>query len=237
MRETSMRKPETVLLAIGIAFLCIFLAFRIHSAIASREALHQFASERVLLSEGKGGSTFSEAQAVDSSQWSEKRIKAYKQSLAVPVDAPIAVLTIRKISLEVPVFDGTDELVLNRGVGRIIGTSKPGKGGNIGIAGHRDGFFRGLKDIQPGDRIELATLDSTIVYVVDSIKIVLPEDISVLESRERPSITLVTCYPFYFVGNAPKRYIVHASISEPDALSDRKPKSDLKITNKKEIKQ
>jgi sortase A len=87
--------------------------------------------------------------------------------------------------------------------------------GNVGIAGHRDGFFRGLKDLQLGDRLDLTTPHAALAFTVDEITIVEPRDVHVLEPRSRPSLTLVTCYPFYFVGNAPQRYIVHASIDEP----------------------
>ena len=121
-----------------------------------------------------------------------------------------------------PVFDGTDDLILNRGAGRISGTAKPGQPGNIGIAAHRDGFFRGLKDIRVGDRIELRTQGDASLYAVDDIEIVQPTDVTVLRNRPSPSLTLVTCYPFYFVGDAPQRYIVHASIVDSDKTAASK---------------
>jgi sortase A len=126
----------------------------------------------------------------------------------------LAVLRIPKLHLEVPVFDGTDDLTLNIGAGRIIGTARLGQIGNIGIAGHRDGFFRGLKDIGPGDTMELELPDRTEHYAVSTIEITDPDDVSVLRPTPNASLTLVTCYPFYFVGSAPQRYIVHASVSE-----------------------
>lgn len=147
---------------------------------------------------------------IDMSLWSEKRIRDYKASLREHVDLPLAVLRIPKIGLEVPVLEGTDDLTLNRGVGHIEGTSRPGEGGNSGIAGHRDGFFRGLKNIAVGDRFGLVTLASSESYEVDRITIVSPDDVSVLAESPVPSLTLVTCYPFYFVGDAPERYIVRA---------------------------
>ena len=104
-------------------------------------------------------------------------------------------------------------MALNRGVGRIKGTAQPGESGNFGIAGHRDGFFRGLKDIREADLIEVRTLDTTYVYTVDDLRVVEPDDVSVLRSREQPTLTLVTCYPFYFVGPAPHRFIVTASLT------------------------
>jgi len=128
---------------------------------------------------------------------------------------PLAVLRIPKLHLAVPVLDGTDALTLNHAVGRITGTAWPGEPGNIGIAGHRDSFFRGLKDVKVGDAIELEMAGKTDTYIVDQIQIVTPHAVNVLLPRSAPSVTLVTCYPFYFVGSAPRRFIVHASLTQP----------------------
>jgi sortase A len=148
------------------------------------------------------------------------------------MEAPLAVLSIPRIGVEVPVFDGTDELVLNRGAGRIAGTAKPGQPGNIGIAAHRDGFFRGLKDIRVGDRVALRAQSDEFLYTVDNIEIVEPTDVSVLRNRSSSSVTLVTCYPFYFVGDAPQRYIVHASIVDSDKATASGFNSAAKKTEK-----
>jgi sortase A len=126
----------------------------------------------------------------------------------------MAVLRIPKLNLEVPVLNGTDRFTLNRGVGRIPGTAFPGETGNIGIAGHRDGFFRGLKDIHMGDKIELLTAKGTDIYTVDRILITDPSDVSVLDSGTKPALTLVTCYPFHYIGPAPRRFIVEASLQQ-----------------------
>jgi sortase A len=128
------------------------------------------------------------------------------------VNGPIAVLRIPHIQLEVPVYDDTNDLILNRGVGRILGTAHVGEIGNLGIAGHRDGFFRGLKDLAPGDEIGLDRIGQSDAYVVEKIEIVNPDDVSVLAPTPTPTLTLVTCFPFYFVGSAPQRYIVTASL-------------------------
>ena len=117
-----------------------------------------------------------------------------------------------KIRLDVPVFDGTNDLTLNHAVGRIAGTARPGERGNIGIAGHRDGFFRGLKDIVLGDTSELKTSKGVDLYAVERVSIVSPTDVTALRPRSVPSLTLVTCYPFDFIGTAPKRYIVTTSL-------------------------
>jgi len=155
-----------------------------------------------------------DATSPDQSLWSPARVEHYQASLEVDPRLPEALLRIPQLDLVVPVLTGTDEVTLNRAVGRIPGTARIGKAGNLGIAGHRDGFFRGLKDIGEGARIELITLHDTRNYRISDIWIVDPDDISVLQPTDEPSITLVTCYPFYFVGHAPQRYIVRAVLTE-----------------------
>ena len=143
-----------------------------------------------------------------------------------------SLLTIPRVSLEVPVFEGTDDLTLNRGAGRIAGTAAIGDAGNIGIAAHRDGFFRALKDVREGDEVGLNSAQSNAVYVVDTIEIVAPGDVHVLEPRGHPSLTLVTCYPFYFVGDAPQRYIVHATLRRSALAGVTTSKSTPHTSNK-----
>lgn len=126
----------------------------------------------------------------------------------------VARLRIPRLNLEVPVLAGTDKVTLNRGVGWIAGTSFPGEAGNIGIAGHRDSFFRPLENVRVGDAIELLTEKGKDIYTVDGTRIVSPTEVSVLQPRKTNSITLVTCYPFHFVGPAPNRYIVEASLEQ-----------------------
>jgi sortase A len=202
---------ERFLLITGFALLLVSIAARVDGLVMSRIAVwsfeaHQSESPTADSANGKPDTS------LDFSLWSEKRVNAYKTALGMKLEAPLAVLAIPRIGVEVPVFDGTDELILNRGAGRISGTAKPGQPGNIGIAAHRDGFFRGLKDIRVGDRIELRAQSTEFLYKVDDIEIVQPTDVTVLRNRSSPSLTLVTCYPFYFVGDAPQRYIVHAAI-------------------------
>lgn len=149
--------------------------------------------------------------APDTSLWSPKRIADYNAALAAQdEDAPHAVLNIQHLNIRVPVYNGADDFNLNRGVARIIGTGRIGEVGNLGIAGHRDGFFRPLKDIELGDRMTVETYFGTEVYEVSSIEIVDPSELHVLAPTDTPTVTLVTCYPFYYVGNAPQRFIVKA---------------------------
>ena len=148
---------------------------------------------------------------VDQRLWDAARIKAYARTLARPAPPPLAVLRIPRLGLEVPVLEGTDEWTLDRGVGHIEGTAAPGHAGNVGIAGHRDGFFRVLKDIAEGDVLELALRGGVRRFRVAQLEIVRPDDVRVLEATPKGQVTLVTCYPFYFVGSAPQRFIVQAS--------------------------
>jgi sortase A len=167
---------------------------------------------------GHGGSAAANPPSTflptDFSLWSEKRIMAYGQSLATQLGSPLALLQIPKIHLDVPVFNGTDETILSRGVGRIIGTSRVGVEGNLGIAGHRDGFFRALKDVGVGDLVTLVTPAGQRVYEVKARLIVTPDNVDVLRNRGVPMLTLVTCYPFYFIGDAPQRYILQCSLKD-----------------------
>ena len=126
-------------------------------------------------------------------------------------EAPVAILRVPDLHLEVPVFATDSELHLNRGAGLIAGMGDPDKGGNVGIAGHRDGFFRALKDVKPGQLIEIETRARTHRYRVVSTEIVDPKDVHVLEDTLDPTVTIVTCYPFYFLGSAPQRFIVRGA--------------------------
>lgn len=150
------------------------------------------------------------APAPDPTLWSPQRIAAWQGTRDGPREAPLAVLRIPRIHLDVPVLEGTAARTLDRGAGHIEETAAPGSDGNVGIAGHRDGFFRGLKDVVEGDAIELDTLQGTQVYRIEHTWIVTPDEVSVLDPTPEPSLTLVTCHPFYYVGSAPERFIVRA---------------------------
>src|SRR5215831_12558682 len=217
------RRYERILLIpafAGVALIGLWFSARIYGVVASRGAIARFRAERASENRGTTAVSASESAAkVDFHLWSPQRISAYRVSLTTKKDAPIAVLRIPKIQLEVPVFDGTDDLTLDRGVGRVFGTAKIGQAGNLGIAGHRDGFFRGLQDVAQGDRIELILPEHNDRYTVEQTQIVLPDDISVLTQTANRTLTLITCYPFYFVGHAPKRYIVSAVLESSERAS------------------
>lgn len=223
----SLHRIERILLLLGLALGSIYVAARIHGALLSRAAISMMSPSHAESSVTGDQRQHLDVSPADFSLWSEKRIEGYKESLVAHVGPPLAILRVAKIHLEVPVLEGTDDLILNRGVGRIAGTARVGSSDNVGIAGHRDGFFRGLKDLAVGDTMDLVMPSRTEAYMVDSIQIVDPNDVSVLRPAKVPSLTLVTCYPFYFIGSAPQRYIVHASITDSDQPSD----NALKLLN------
>jgi sortase A len=247
MRQTvsvgsmNIRKGERIFLAIGLTLLAIWTGARFHGIMASRAAIQRFQAN-ASTAPGSGNSApawngFLPDSPVDFTLWNPKRVIAYNESLSTKTDLPLAILRIPKINLEVPVFNDTDDLTLNRGVGRILGTAQIGQLGNLGIAGHRDGFFRGLKDIGRDDIVELIRPGRTDHYGITQIQTVDPKDVSVLAPTPTPTLTLVTCFPFYYVGNAPQRYVVTAAYqisSRPDESESKNSISTGKKTNKKE---
>jgi sortase A len=167
----------------------------------------------VMLPDGPGAIAGDDSvadQVVDMSAWSTTRIAAYRNN-AMPDQKPQAVLKIPSIDLVVPVFEGTSDAILDHGAGRIAGTSHFGTAGNTGIAAHRDGFFRALRHVKVGAVLQVELPESTLTYRIVSTRVVDPSETSVLGPGDEPTITLVTCYPFYFVGSAPQRFIVRAT--------------------------
>ncbi|MEJ2384935.1 MAG: class D sortase [Xanthomonadales bacterium] len=211
-----------------MALLAVFFVIRGDEERARQEGIEAFeralqhasASERTVPARSAARTAREEAALPDTlpddfrlnqDQWNAARVSQYAASLEAGGEPPLGVLRIDKLNVAVPVYDGTGEETLHRGVGRVRGTARIDAVGNLGIAGHRDSFFRPLKDIQEGDRIELRTAAGTVTYSVSSITIVEPEDVSVLAPTPERTLTLVTCYPFYYVGHAPKRFIVTAT--------------------------
>ncbi len=138
-----------------------------------------------------------------------------------PLDpAVLGRLDIPRIGLHAVVREGTDRGTLRIAVGHIEGTARPGEPGNICLAGHRDSFFRGLASLKPGDRLRLTAPSGTFVYRVERRQVVGPEDVAVLGPTLSPTLTLVTCYPFSFIGPAPRRFVVTAAELAPPATSD-----------------
>ena len=229
IKKNGLKRLEQVFLILGVSLIALYFGVMAWAEVQRQSSIEAFTSEiktklsladnestnARLITDAVPASTVSDLGVTkipepDKSDWDDNRIVEYEASLKVDSSLPDAVLSISKIDLIVPVFDGTSDFNLNRGIGRIRGTSRIDANGNLGLAGHRDGFFRGLKDIVVGDTIALQTRQNLTEYQVSSIEIVNPEDVSVLAPTDHQSITLVTCYPFYFIGHAPQRYIVKA---------------------------
>jgi len=129
---------------------------------------------------------------------------------APPYGELVGRLEIPRLNISVITFEGTDAPVLKKGVGHLTGSALPGYGGNVVLAAHRDTYFRKLKDIREGDEITVTTPQRSARYIVDHTKIIDPTQSEVLNATASPTLTLITCYPFYFVGHAPKRFVVVA---------------------------
>jgi len=125
-------------------------------------------------------------------------------------DSVLGKIEIKKIGLNAMILEGTDNLALRRAVGHVRDTALPGQSGNVALAGHRDTFFRDLRRIEKKDEITLTTREGSFSYTVDYSEVVQPDDMEVLGPFSDAILTLVTCYPFAYVGPAPKRFVVRA---------------------------
>lgn len=234
-RQLGLRALEIACWATATVLLVLYLTGRAHGEAGRREAIAAFAqaseasASAATTGQPEAGPTTAEAIAYtpgmdsatdrvvdlppDQSDWSSARIRAYRASTAEGAMAealPLAVLRIPRLRLEVPVFGDVGERNLNRGAGWVEGTAAPGSDGNVAIAAHRDGYFRVLREAAVGDVLELESRSDRRSYRISELAIVEPTDVSSLDPTDLPSVTLVTCYPFQFVGHAPLRYIVRA---------------------------
>jgi sortase A len=128
---------------------------------------------------------------------------------------PLGRIAIPRIGVSSVILEGDDKDTLALSVGHVPGTALPGSDGNVALAAHRDTFFRGLEHIRAGDDIKLTSIGSDRADRVESTRVVAPADVYVLKETGLPTLTLVTCYPFHYVGPAPKRFIVQAQLIRP----------------------
>lgn len=204
-----MRSLEKLLWVVGVIFIGIFCTHLVASEAARSNDIDSF---KAALAQRANLQLPDDRDLSDpeKSLWSEGRIAAYEESLTQETSQVLGILEIPRLELEVPVYDGATDLHMDRGAARIDGTAMPGEPGNLGVAAHRDGYFRVLKDIELGDELTITTEQGPEKYVVLEMRIVDPTAVEVLDPTEEQSVTLVTCYPFYFVGHAPERFIVRA---------------------------
>ena len=195
--------PERISLLAGVVLLTLAGLVWIDGIAHSRSAVTDFERARIHV-----------VTPAEQLNWSEGRKSEYERSLSGDAGTTLAILRIPSTGTEVPVFDSLSDTALNRGAGHVGGTALPGRNGNIAIAGHRDGFFRSLKDVEIGTEIELTTLRGSRTFRVSELQIVDPLEVSVLDPTEVTMLTLITCYPFYFIGPAPERFIVRATLQE-----------------------
>lgn len=155
----------------------------------------------------------------------ERSFTKVAESAPSPIAAPVipqrgdavAKILFPRLDKQLYVFEGDGPSELRRGPGHLQGTAMPGDRGNCVIAGHRDTHFRILKDIQQGDDIVLATSRGEFHYRVTNTRVVLPQNTSALKTTTDSELNLITCYPFYYVGSAPKRFVVRAELAQPGA--------------------
>ena len=163
-------------------------------------------------------------------EWQQRAQRPAPKSGRPPVEdrlaegAPIAKLRVPRLKISVMVGEGIADQTLLRAAGHVPGTALPGGKGNIGIAAHRDSYFRDLRRLRRDDRITLETPSALYEYRVETIRVVDPDDVSVLKASESPTVTLITCFPFDYVGAAPKRWIASARLSDVRERSPKQPR-------------
>ncbi|MGB1140418.1 MAG: class D sortase [Halioglobus sp.] len=210
---TAYRSLETVCYLAGALMLAFFISQLAMGEVERQGGIAAF-EEAASANADEQAATLDLAgtENPDTTLWNAQRVADYQASLTQELPPVLGVLDIPSVSLKVPVYQTNTDLVMDRGAGVIDGMAYPHEPGNIGISGHRDGYFRVLKDIAVGDTIVLQTLEGNKRFRIDATHIVEIEDERLLRDTDDQTLTLVTCYPFYFVGHAPQRFIVTASL-------------------------
>jgi len=221
--RTALRFCEFAFITLGVALLAVYAFFRIHAWFFQaydswsfdqvlKDRTHEVDASRLPESPRNPRNLEAEPEAANYRDWAPGRALAHEKSLKRQLRGIVGRLLIPSLKLNVMVLEGTDPWTLNRAVGHIESTALPGRGGNVGISAHRDGYFRNLGHIGKGDEISIVTTENTYTYAVQSTQVVNPGDVEVLSPSDQPVLTLVTCFPFYFVGDAPQRFIVKAQL-------------------------
>jgi len=163
-----------------------------------------------LLTYGGGSLVYGRVSQMEASRRFGREVIAAARNPDLTEGDLVGRLEVPRLRISVMVLQGVEDRTLVAGAGHVPGTPSPGGDGNVVIAAHRDTFFRTLERVVPGDRIQIDTATWRHEYIVESTEIVDPNETRVMESRGRRELTLITCYPFYFVGPAPRRFVVHA---------------------------
>lgn len=228
----NLRVIEFACWTLGVSLLLVYAGGRAHGEIERRQAIAAFTTSKATATAAAVGNDAvvdtATAPAMtpaakpawpalsaapgepDRSEWSPARVRGHAESVLTDPSLPVALLRIPRVALEVPVYPDVGERNLNRGAGLVDTGADADSNGNIAIAAHRDGYFRVLSRVEVGDVIELESAAQQRRYRIDALSIVEPHDLSPLQDSTGPVLTLITCYPFWFVGNAPQRYIVRA---------------------------
>lgn len=209
-------KIEWSFYVLGLVLILSFFYARAQSVIGSELALQSLNIQTSKDKAAKPSSNNSIENLIlplNHAAWSKGRIDDYKSRISSSNKRAVAQLIIEDIALTVPIFESTDDEALNIGIGRVEGSGTINGEGNLALAGHRDSFFRELGKLTKDAIIELKTIKGDVSYYqITNIFITTPEDVTVLADSEEPELTLITCYPFYFIGFAPQRYIVKAKL-------------------------
>ena len=200
-----LRWAVTLLTAAGLACLALFLFYVFETSYFQASLRHTFAEQRQRSLENDLPPKYADGGPGSSR---ERPGDAQAEEAA---DDLVGRLEIPRIGVDVMVLNGTDPETLRRSAGWMSETARPGDRGNAAIAAHRDTYFRPLRQVRKGDEIQVTTLDASYQYRVQWTAVVAPDDVSVLEPTGKPALTLITCYPFYYVGKAPQRFIVRAT--------------------------
>jgi sortase A len=193
-------------LAIGVALLGVVAYAVVDAKLFQERESHLFKHAMKPSAEVAAQSV----SPVPSTSSESDELRREVQPVSFAPGSAIGRLEVGRIGIDVIIAEGTDGKTLRRGVGHVEGTPLPGQPGNVAIAGHRDTYFRALRNVRQDDAITLTTADGSYLYQVDWMKVVDDDATDVLSESNDSVLTLVTCYPFYFVGPAPKRFIVRA---------------------------
>lgn len=223
--KTALWFCELAFITLGVVLLAVYGFFRMHGwffqaydswsfdqVLKVKDRTYEADASRLPGSQPNMPKLEIEPETTNYRDWAPARALAHEKSLKRQLRGIVGRLLIPALDLNVMVLEGTDPWTLNRAVGHIERTALPGSAGNVGISAHRDGYFRNLGRIARGDEISILTPEKTYTYAVESTHIVDPRDIEVLAPSDQPVLTLVTCFPFYFVGEAPQRFVVKAQL-------------------------